>query len=209
MPCKMLGWIVGTSQGFDSPWNHVRKFFRGWVDCARKGIWLKYSIWKIHSCDCCVKWKIDVPHFLIELIEKICKVYRGQKSPLLVIKCIFKCSHLTFNLFQVYCYLTDKQLAIREFFLKIFLKRTFGYRLVPATKITLVRYQANLPVLRIEDGYLATEICARDGVMLVSCFHKILLEKLGGSQNFNDKKNFFNNKLMIYHEKKSHKHVPL
>ena len=118
-------------------------------------------------------------------------------------------SFLTFNLFQVYCYLTDKQLAIREFFLKIFLKRTFGYRLVPATKITLVRYQANLPVLRIEDGYLATEICARDGVMLVSCFHKILLEKLGGSQNFNDKKNFFNNKLMIYHEKKSHKHVPL
>ena len=112
---------------------------------------------------------------------------------------------------KVYCYLTDKQLAIREFFLKIFLKRTFGYRLVPATKINLVRYQANVPVIRIEDGHSlnSLEICSRDGVVLVSCFHKILLEKLGGSETFEAKRSFFNTRLLLYHEKKSHKHVPL
>ena len=45
---------------------------------------------------------------------------------------------------KVYCYLTDKQLSIREYFLKIFLKRAFTYRLVPATKLKLLRYDSNI-----------------------------------------------------------------
>ena len=82
---------------------------------------------------------------------------------------------------------------------------------MPATKINLVRYQANVPVIRIEDGHSlnSLEICSRDGVVLVSCFHKILLEKLGGSETFEAKRSFFNNRLLLYHEKKAHKHVPL
>lgn len=113
---------------------------------------------------------------------------------------------------KVYCYLTDKQLSIREYFLKIFLKRTFSYRLVPATKLTLVRYLANAPVIRIEDGFQrqgrGPEVCLHNGLLLVACFHRILLDKMGGSETFEDKKTFFYNKLVAYHLKKSHKHVP-
>ena len=112
---------------------------------------------------------------------------------------------------KVYCYLTDKQLSIREYFLKIFLKRTFTYRLVPATKLKLLRYEANAPVLTIEDGFqrsFGPEICLRD-LLLVACFHSFLLHKIGGSETFEDKKNYFYNKLLTHHHKKSHKHTPL
>ena len=108
---------------------------------------------------------------------------------------------------KVYCYLTDKQLAIREFFLKIFHKRTFGYRLVPATSLKLIRYQANVPVIKVEDGYGNLEICIKDGVVFASCFHKIILEKLGGSETFNDKTIHFHNMLQNFHERKGNKHV--
>ena len=80
---------------------------------------------------------------------------------------------------KVYCYLTDKQLSIREYFLKIFLRRTFSYRLVPATKLTLVRYLANAPVIRLSDGFqiglVGPEICLQDGLLLVACFYRVLL----------------------------------
>ncbi len=110
---------------------------------------------------------------------------------------------------KVYCYLTDKQLSIREYFLKFFLKRTYSYRLVPATKLTLVRYVANAPVIRIEDGFqrCGPEICLRDGLVFVACFHRILLDKIGGSETFNDKRRCFFQRLVSYHHKKSHQHV--
>lgn len=112
---------------------------------------------------------------------------------------------------KVYCYLTDKQLSIREYFLKIFLKRAFTYRLVPATKLKLLRYEANAPVLTVEDGFqrsFGPEICLRD-LLLVACFHTFLLHKIGGSETFEDKKKYFDNKLLAHHSKKSHKHTPL
>jgi hypothetical protein len=112
---------------------------------------------------------------------------------------------------KVYCYLTDKQLIIREYFLRIFVKRAFTFRLVPATKMLLVRYKANSPIIRIEDSYQTTgpEICLRDGNILAACFHLLLLEKVGGSESFRDKKVFFNLKLLAYHQIKGHRHVPL
>ena len=112
---------------------------------------------------------------------------------------------------KVFCYLTDKQLSIREYFLKIFLKRTFSYRLVPSTRLTLVRYLANAPVIRLSDGFQNSggpEICLHDGLLLVACFYRVLLDRMGGSETFEDKKAHFSAKLLAYHSKKTHKHTP-
>ena len=117
---------------------------------------------------------------------------------------------------KVYCYLTDKQLSIREYFLKIFLRRTFSYRLVPATKLSLVRYLANAPVIRLSDGFqrgsgssgTGPEICLKDGLLMVACFHRVLLERMGGSESFEDKRAHFSAMLCAYHSRKGHKHSP-
>ena len=116
---------------------------------------------------------------------------------------------------KVYCYLTDKQLSIREYFLKIFLRRTFSYRLVPATKLSLVRYLANAPVIRLSDGFQQAgsgssgpEICLKEGLLMVACFHRVLLERMGGSESFEDKRAHFSAKLCAYHSRKGHKHSP-
>lgn len=121
---------------------------------------------------------------------------------------------------KVYCYLTDKQLSIREYFLKIFLRRTFSYRLVPATKLSLVRYLANAPVIRLSDGFQlrggsgssggggGPEICLKEGLLMVASFHRVLLERMGGSESFEDKRAHFSAKLCAYHARKGHKHSP-
>ena len=117
---------------------------------------------------------------------------------------------------KVYCYLTDKQLSIREYFLKIFLRRTFSYRLVPATKLSLVRYLANAPVIRLSDGFRGSgsssgndpEICLKEGLLMVASFHRVLLERMGGSESFEDKRAHFSAKLCAYHARKGHKHSP-
>ena len=110
---------------------------------------------------------------------------------------------------RVFVYLSDKQISVREYFMKIFLKRTFSYRLVPATKLKLVRFFANAPVIRLEDGQQRScpEISLRDGLLLVAAFHRVLLERMGGSETFEDKKKHFHPRLIAYHQKKSHRHV--
>ena len=77
--------------------------------------------------------------------------------------------------------------------------------------VTIFRYEANAPVLTVEDGFQRSsgpEICLRD-LLLVACFHSFLLHKIGGSETFEDKRTYFHNKLMVHHQKKSHKHTPL
>ncbi len=109
---------------------------------------------------------------------------------------------------RVYVYLTGKQVIIREYFLRFFLKRAFTFRSVPATKLLLQRYKANSPVIRIEDGYQTPgpELCIRDGNILAACFHQLLLEKVGGSETFKDKQVFFYCRLITHHQSKGHRH---
>ena len=66
------------------------------------------------------------------------------------------------------------------------------------------------PVLRLEGSFQSKpEIAVRDGNILAASFHLILLRKLGGSESFKDKQEFFNNRMLAYHEARGARHSPL
>ncbi len=45
------------------------------------------------------------------------------------------------------------------------------------------------------------------GNIFAACFYLMVLHKMGGSESFSDKQNFFNAKLLTYHQDKGHKHT--
>lgn len=114
---------------------------------------------------------------------------------------------------SVFCCLTAKQLTIKDYFLRIFPRRLYTFRLVPATRITLVRYSdgpERWPVFRLEGSFQSKpEIAVRDGNILAASFHLILLRKLGGSESFRDKQSFFNTRLLAYHASRNSRHTRL
>ena len=65
-------------------------------------------------------------------------------------------------------------------------------------------------MLRLEGSFQSKpEIAVRDGNILAASFHLILLRKLGGSESFKDKQEFFNSRLLAYHEARGARHSPL
>ena len=65
-------------------------------------------------------------------------------------------------------------------------------------------------MLRLEGSFQSKpEIAVREGNILAASFHLILLRKLGGSESFKDKQEFFNNWLLAYHEARGARHSPL
>ncbi|CAH3147874.1 unnamed protein product [Porites lobata] len=107
---------------------------------------------------------------------------------------------------KVYCYITKKQLLIKEFYVKIIPHRLYGFRVRPTTKIILHPPDTNAehPIFTVDDGAQppVTVMCKERNV-LVATFSRLLLTRIGGSESFKDKQDFFYRELVVYHGKKA------
>ncbi|XP_033125820.1 apoptosis-resistant E3 ubiquitin protein ligase 1-like isoform X2 [Anneissia japonica] len=107
---------------------------------------------------------------------------------------------------KVFCYISPKQLTIKEFYLKIIPKRLHTFRVCPSTKFN---FQGNgeWPEFTIDDGgqdpvTLASE--SRD--ILAATYAKFLLKNIGGSETFKTKQEYFYQEVADKH-KKSHRTI--
>ncbi|XP_022777880.1 apoptosis-resistant E3 ubiquitin protein ligase 1-like [Stylophora pistillata] len=107
---------------------------------------------------------------------------------------------------KVYCYISKKQLQIKEFYMKIIPHRLYGFRVRPATKIILHPPDRSVdhPAFTVDDGSQPpiTVMCKERNV-LVATFSRLLLTKIGGSESFKDKQEFFYRELINYHGRKT------
>nr|XP_002122623.3 apoptosis-resistant E3 ubiquitin protein ligase 1 [Ciona intestinalis] len=104
---------------------------------------------------------------------------------------------------KVYCYITPKQLVIREYFLKIFHKRLYTFRVSPATKVTFGGHSSTVdqPILIISDGFQPNVVlaCQRSNV-LAATFVEIIHNHMGRSESFEEKMKYFHTQLVEHHD---------
>lgn len=108
---------------------------------------------------------------------------------------------------KVFCYISPKQLTIKEFYLKIFPKRLYTFRVCPSTKFQFVGHsnQYHVPVIVIDDGCQApVSLATKDRNIIAACFTNFLLKNIGGSETFKDKQEFFYHKIRQFHSKRCH-----
>ncbi|TKS86493.1 Apoptosis-resistant E3 ubiquitin protein ligase 1 [Collichthys lucidus] len=106
---------------------------------------------------------------------------------------------------KVYCYISPKQLSVKEFYLKIIPWRLFTFRVCPGTKFT---YYGPDPVhkyltLVVDDGIQPpVELSCKDRNIMAATFIRFLHKNIGGSETFQDKVNFFQRELRHIHSKR-------
>ncbi|XP_074631038.1 apoptosis-resistant E3 ubiquitin protein ligase 1-like isoform X2 [Acropora palmata] len=102
---------------------------------------------------------------------------------------------------RVYCYISRKHLSIEDFYIKIIPHRLYGFRVRPSTKIILHPLDLNMehPTFTVDDGYQSpVTIMCKERNVLVATLSRLLLSKIGGSESFNDKKDFFYRELVVH-----------
>ncbi|XP_077414366.1 apoptosis-resistant E3 ubiquitin protein ligase 1 [Vanacampus margaritifer] len=108
---------------------------------------------------------------------------------------------------KVYCYISPKQLSVKEFYLKIIPWRLFTFRVCPGTKFS---YHGLDPVhkyltLVVDDGIQPpVELSCKDRNIMAATFIRFLHKNMGGSETFQDKVNFFQRELRHIHSKRPH-----
>uniref|UniRef100_A0A4W5KBD6 Apoptosis-resistant E3 ubiquitin protein ligase 1 n=1 Tax=Hucho hucho TaxID=62062 RepID=A0A4W5KBD6_9TELE len=106
---------------------------------------------------------------------------------------------------KVYCYISPKQLSVKEFYLKIIPWRLFTFRVCPGTKFT---YYGPDPVhkyltLVVDDGIQPpVELSCKDRNIMAATFIRFLHKNIGGSETFQDKVSFFQRELRHIHSKR-------
>jgi len=107
----------------------------------------------------------------------------------------------------VYVYLTDKQMIIREFYLKLIPHRLVSYRVNPQVKLNIQDRLLSIQQHDEEDNI--TQLRGDNILLLAATYYTILLRRVGGSETFYEKRQFFFEELMKYHEGLNHRHVRL
>ena len=126
---------------------------------------------------------------------------------------------------KVFCFVSPKQLTIKEYFLKIIPKRIVTFRLCPSTKFQFSRpgtqfnqHQYNLDdnidisrqLLVIDDGCQPpVELLSEERNVIAATFTAHLLSNIGGSETFKDKQDFFYSEVRKYHQKNFHERYPI
>ncbi|KAK2167204.1 hypothetical protein LSH36_31g04034 [Paralvinella palmiformis] len=108
---------------------------------------------------------------------------------------------------KIQCYISPKQLTIKEFHLKIIPKKLFAFRVCPSTKFQFlgIHNQLEVPVLSISDGREKPVLLAsKDRDIIAATFSKILMKNIGGSETFTDKRDFFYHEIRQLHAKRIH-----
>ncbi|XP_064420953.1 apoptosis-resistant E3 ubiquitin protein ligase 1 [Latimeria chalumnae] len=113
---------------------------------------------------------------------------------------------------KVYCYISPKQLSVKEFYLKIIPWRLFTFRVCPGTKFS---YHGPDPVhkfltLVVDDGIQPpVELSCKDRNIMAATFIRFLHKNIGGSETFQDKVIFFQRELRQLHVKRPHSKITL
>ncbi|XP_035826963.1 apoptosis-resistant E3 ubiquitin protein ligase 1 isoform X2 [Aplysia californica] len=108
---------------------------------------------------------------------------------------------------KVYVYVSPKQLTIKEYYFKIYPKKLCTFRVCPWTKFVFNGSNNNYdaPRFSIEDGSQpSVELSARERNTIIATFSCFLLKSIGGSETFNDKRNFFYQEIRATHHRRSH-----
>lgn len=109
---------------------------------------------------------------------------------------------------KVYCYISPKQLTLKEFMWKFFPKHLITFRLCPSTKFKFHSNKNDLlgePVLVIDDGcQQEVELISPDRNIIAATFTQFLLKNIGGSETFKDKQDFFYHEVRKFHQKHFH-----
>ncbi|KAL1505257.1 hypothetical protein ABEB36_004860 [Hypothenemus hampei] len=115
---------------------------------------------------------------------------------------------------RVLCYVSPKQLIVKELILRFIPKRMFTFRLCPSTKFI---FQAEMMKLTesgesfiIDDGCQPKiELISKERFVIAATFAQFLLKNMGGSETFKDKQDFFYHEVRKYHQKHYHERVPM
>jgi len=107
----------------------------------------------------------------------------------------------------VYVYLTDKQMIIREFYLKLIPHRLTSYRVNPQVRLAI--QDKVLTIQQHEEEDTVTQLRGENILLLAATYYTILLRRVGGSETFYEKRQFFFDELTKYHEDLKHRHVRL
>ncbi|KAK3702762.1 hypothetical protein RRG08_042746 [Elysia crispata] len=113
---------------------------------------------------------------------------------------------------KVYLYISPKQLTIKEFYFKIYPKKICTFRVCPWTKFIFngTNNQFEAPTFCIEDGSQPSiELAAKERNTIAATFSCFLLKSIGGSETFNDKRDFFYREIRATHHKRSHSSLML
>ena len=86
----------------------------------------------------------------------------------------------------VYVYLTDKQIIIREFYLKLIPHRLASYRVNPQVKLNITDEVLSITQHDEEDG--VTLLKGAETLLLAATYYTILLRRSGGSETFYEKR---------------------
>ncbi|XP_052123862.1 apoptosis-resistant E3 ubiquitin protein ligase 1 isoform X1 [Frankliniella occidentalis] len=114
---------------------------------------------------------------------------------------------------RVACYVSPKQITIKDYVFKFFPKRLYTFRLCPSTKFNYLgnnNQHSGLPGFIIDDGSQPkVELVARDRNVLAATFTHFLLKNIGGSETFKDKRDFFYHEVRKMHQKHFHEKLSL
>ena len=122
-------------------------------------------------------------------------------------------SNITNKFKNVYCYVTPKQLIIKEFVLKFIPMRVATFRLCPSTKFKFDANENNkinngsssLPTFSIDDGCQPTvSLACKERNVIAATFTQFMLKNIGGSETFKDKQDHFYHQVRRHHYKNHH-----
>ncbi|CAH1098639.1 unnamed protein product [Psylliodes chrysocephalus] len=116
---------------------------------------------------------------------------------------------------KVLCYVSPKQLIIKELILKFIPKRLFTFRLCPSTKFnfhadTLKFSEFYCSSFTVDDGCQPKiELVSKDRNVIAATFAQFLLKNMGGSETFKDKQDFFYHEVRKFHQKHYHEKLSM
>lgn len=118
---------------------------------------------------------------------------------------------------KIMCYISPKQLTLKEMILRFIPKRLATFRLCPSTKLIFcsgsgVQTSPSISggVFLVDDGIQPpVELCSPERDIIAATFTQFLLKNIGGSETFKDKQDFFYCEVRKVHNKHPHEKLSL
>jgi hypothetical protein len=96
---------------------------------------------------------------------------------------------------------------VKEFYLKFIPHRLYTCKVCPAT---IIHLHAGAGSFTVDDGYQPPiTLLSRQRETIAATFYKYLLRNIGGSEQFKDKRSFFQSELKSQHSKEHRSEVQL
>ncbi|XP_012283747.1 apoptosis-resistant E3 ubiquitin protein ligase 1 isoform X1 [Orussus abietinus] len=114
---------------------------------------------------------------------------------------------------KVMCFISPKQLTIKEYLLKFIPKRLVTFRLCPSTKFHFDcsnNQHDGYDSFSIDDGCQPpVELISHYRDVIAATFTLFLLKNIGGSETFTDKQDFFYHEVRKHHQKHYHEKLSM